>query len=548
MATTARTDLDALLAGLSAKKGLWTKVAIPDRIALLRACMKGVAEVADRWVLDGCALKGLDPSGPSSGEEWLGGPVVTMRNLRQLVRALEHKGAPPASRLRKHASGAIIADVLATGARESVLFAGHRAEVWIEPGKPPSQGKIYRDEPGPGRVCVILGAGNVSSIPLMDALYKLFAENEVVLVKVNPVNEYIGPIFERAFAPLIDAGFAAVAYGGADEGSYLCEHALVDSLHVTGSDRTYDAIVWGDDARKKRGEKKNDKPFTAELGCVTPIIVVPGPWSSADISFQAKHVAAMVANNASFNCNAAKVVVVAKGWVQRQAFLTALEHALAKTPPRKAYYPGAQERFRAFLDQYPAADPVGAAGESVVPWTILAEVPAKHGEYALTHEAFCGVLATVSLEASEPGEFLARAVRFANDDCWGTLSCMMLVHPSTAESCEVEIDRAITQLRYGCVALNAWAALGYALGSTTWGAFPGHTPADIQSGTGVVHNSMLFDHPQKSVIHAPFRPLAKLAYSHEHRTAHDLGRAMLAHELSPSLGTTLRVVLAGARG
>ena len=34
--------------------------------------------------------------------------------------------------------------------------------------------------------------------------------------------------------------------------------------------------------------------------------------------------------------------------------------------------------------------------------------------------------------------------------------------------------------------------------------FPGHTPDDIQSGAGVVHNAFLFDHPEKSVVHAPF--------------------------------------------
>ena len=554
MRTTARTDLDALLEGLSKKKSDWLAVGVPERLTLLRECMKGITDVAERWVLDGCAIKGLDPKGPSSGEEWFGGPVVTMRNLRLLVTALESGGAPMPTRLRKHTSGAIIADVLASGAYEGALFAGHRAEVWIEPGKPPTQGRIYR---GPkrttGAVCVVLGAGNVSSIPFMDALYKLFAEDEVVLVKVNPVNEYVGPLLERAFAPLISAGYLAVAYGGANEGAILCEHALCDTLHVTGSDRTYDAVVWGADPeerarRKKQGDRKNTRPFTAELGCVTPVLVVPGPWSKADLSFQAKHVAAMVANNGSFNCNAAKVVVVAKGWVQRQAFLTELEQALAKTPPRRAYYPGAQDRFRAFLEHYPQADPVGPTGENVVPWTLVPDVAPKHGEYALTSEAFCGVLATTSLEANEPAEFLTRAVRFANEDCWGTLSCMMLAHPSTMESFEPEIDRAITELRYGCIGVNAWAGMGYALGSMTWGAYPGHAPEDIQSGVGVVHNSMLFDHPRKSVVHAPFRPLAKPAYFSDHRTAHTLGRALLAHEAAPSLRTLARVMLAGARG
>lgn len=65
------------------------------------------------------------------------------------------------------------------------------ADVWIEEGKPATQGAIYRPDgkKSEGRVCLVLGGGNVSSIPAMDALYKLFVEDEVVLLKMNPVND-----------------------------------------------------------------------------------------------------------------------------------------------------------------------------------------------------------------------------------------------------------------------------------------------------------------------------------------------------------------------
>lgn len=67
------------------------------------------------------------------------------------------------------------------------------------------------------------------------------------------------------------------------------------------------------------------------------------------------------------------------------------------------------------------------------------------------------------------------------------------------------MEQAIADLRYGTVAVNYWAATGYAVGITTWGAFPGHALNDIQSGTGVVHNTLMFSRPQKSVLRAPFR-------------------------------------------
>lgn len=51
----------------------------------------------------------------------------------------------------------------------------------------------------------------------LDILYKLVTCDEVVIVKMNPVNDYVGPLMERAFAPLVERGFVAFAYGGAGE-------------------------------------------------------------------------------------------------------------------------------------------------------------------------------------------------------------------------------------------------------------------------------------------------------------------------------------------
>jgi acyl-CoA reductase-like NAD-dependent aldehyde dehydrogenase len=387
----------------------------------------------------------------------------------------------------------------------------------------------------------------------MDAFYKLLVENEVVVLKTNPVNAYLGIHWERALAPFIEAGYLAIVHGGGKEGAYLADHPQIDTLHVTGSDKTYDAIVWGtsgeEQARRKAAhDPKNRRPFTAELGCVTPVLVVPGPWSAADMDFQARQVAGMVANNASFNCTAAKVLVVAQGWLQREAFLRKVESALAATPPRKAYYPGAVDRWRAFLDRYPKSRVLGAEGERVVPWTLIPDVPSERGEYALSNEAFCGVLATVTLAADSPVDFLAKGVEFANERCWGTLSCAMLIHPSTREEHPREFDRAIAGLKYGAIGVNAWSSLAYALVSPTWGAFPGHPPEDIQSGSGVVHNSFLFDHPQKSVVYAPFRIRPTPAWFADHRNLLSLGRKLMDLEARPSIGKLASVAFAGLKG
>jgi len=553
-ATTTFPDIDAAVARVAAKKDDWPKVGVVERIGYLRRCLEGVLAAAPAWVADGCKLKGIAAGDPLAGEEWLAGPMTTVRNIRLLIGALEAGGAPTPPALREREGGQKIARVFPTDTRDKIMFGGFTAEVWIEPGKPASQGRIYREGRGqPGKVALVLGAGNVSSIPPMDVLYKLFVENEVCVLKVNPVNAFVAPHLERGFKPLIDDGYLAIVKGGADVGAHLADHPKIDTLHVTGSDRTYDAIVWGptreeQERRKASGEKKNPRPFTAELGCVTPVLVVPGPWSEADLDFQARHVAGMVAQNASFNCNAAKVVVTARGWDQRDAFLRKLHETLARTPARKAYYPGAQQRFTGFLEKYPQAKQVGSTGKDVVPWTVIPDVPPEKGEYALTNEAFCGVLAETALDAGDARQFLARAVDFANDRCWGTLSCCVLVHPETEKTLKREFEDAVAKLRYGGIGINVWPGVIYGLVVTSWGAYPGHPPEDIQSGAGVVHNSFLFDYPEKSVVRAPFRIKPTPVWFPDHRNLAELGKRLTAMEAEPGWGKLFKVAAAALKG
>lgn len=551
-----KTELDAMVAKVSAQKAAWLAVPLAERITLLEACRKGVAEVAKAWVDDGCALKGIDQGSNLAGEEWLAGPVVTMRNIRLLLETLQAGGSIS---LRESAPQKTddgdkrVVRVFPRSLFDRLMFPGATADVVVEAGKPASAGRIYREKAeGEGKVCLVLGGGNVSSIPPMDVLYKLFAENEVVVLKTNPVNAHIGGKLEKAFAALVDRGFLAVTGGDAADGAYLAEHAGIDTLHVTGSDRTYDAIVWGGDEaerkeRKSRGEPKNARPFSAELGCVTPVLVVPGPWSEGDLEFQARHVAAMVTNNASFNCNAAKVLVVSKYWLQRETFLRKVKEALARIPARKAYYPGAEARYDAFRSRY-RTESVGAADDGQIPWTVLPDVPNVDGEYALTNEAFCGILGVVTLDAEGPAAFLDEATRFANDRCWGTLSAVVLVADATQRDFAVDLERALAALRYGAIGVNLWPGVIYGLASPPWGAYPGHPPEDIRSGSGFVHNTLLLDHPEKTIVRGAFRIRPTPPWFSDHKNLRVLGERLFAFENEPTFGHFVGVATAAMRG
>src|ERR1700712_1252979 len=204
VAATPIAQLDAAVEKVSAAKQRWVQTGIEQRIALLRECLAGIAQVAPEWVRGMSAVKGFSPEDNLAGEEWLVGPATTARNIRLLIHALSAGGQPKPTSLTQRPSGQYVARVMPLDTLERLVFAGFSADVWIEPGKPPSQGRIYREAStshgsSKGAVALVLGAGNVSSIPPMDLLYKLFVDNEVVVLKMNPVNAVVGPQLERGF-------------------------------------------------------------------------------------------------------------------------------------------------------------------------------------------------------------------------------------------------------------------------------------------------------------------------------------------------------------
>lgn len=561
---TSQAECDEALAILRDHADEWAGLAIEERLSILQALIPSTHQAAESWVEAACRAKGIRRGTPSEGEEWLGGPSAVLRNLQLLITSLRDvrdTGAPqlPGPVTRRD-DGQIVAPVFPTDKWDKLLFAGFTAEVWMDPEVSRAELKdtmavFYREENPAGKVGLVLGAGNVSSIGPMDALYKLFAEGEVVLLKMNPVNEYLGPIIDRAFRELVRRGFLRVVYGGAAEGDYLCRHEMVDSIHITGSDKTHDAIVWGlgEDGheRKQRGEPRNTKPISSELGNVSPFIMVPGPWSQKELDFHGVNVASSLTNNAGFNCNATRVVITHEGWALRADLLASVRGAFREAEDRKPYYPGAEERQSAFVEAHPEAKIIGKTGEGRVPWTLIEGVdPSNPADICFTTEAWCGVTSEVALSANDTVEYIRKAVEFANDTCWGTLSASIVVHPKSLEDPAIAaaVEQAIADLRFGTVVVNHWAAIGYGMVSTTWGAYPGHTLEDVRSGRGVVHNTYLFDRPQKTVIRGPFTVFPKPAWFMNNKTCHEVGRKMTEMNAQPSVMNLASLVFSAVRG
>ena len=515
-------ELDAALAALTARAPSWAAADLTERLALLEELLTTCLAAGPAWVASAAAAKGIDPDSHLTGEDWGSGVVTTLRNLsllRDTLTDIQATGSPQPPGMRIDGDRVVV-DVMPADRFDRALFLGFSAEVRLQPDVTLDQarermGFAYRQgrEPQPG-VALVLGAGNVSSIGPMDALYQLFALDRVVLLKMNPVNAHLAPHLARALQPLIDADLLRIVSGDAQVGRYLTDHPAVDAIHITGSDRTYEAIVFGagEEGRERlaRGEPRLATPITAELGNVSPVIVVPGPWSERDLAYQGDNIASMLVNNAGFNCVAARMIVQHRAWARRGALLEAVRSSLRAATPREPYYPGAHDRHAAFVAAHTQAERFGPMGEGDLPFTLIPALdPEAEDDIAFTTEAFCGVMGEVALDAARSvPAFLDEAVEFCNTRLWGTLSATIIVHPASLKDPEVAlaVERAIDELRYGSVIINHFAGPAYGFVSPPWGAYPGSEPTDIQSGTGVVHNTYLLDDVEKTVIRGPFRP------------------------------------------
>ncbi|WP_328535596.1 aldehyde dehydrogenase family protein [Streptomyces sp. NBC_00344] len=505
--------LDRAVAELRSGSRTWTAVPLAERIALLERMMPKVIENASALAAAGAHAKGYDPASPWAAEDWTTGPWAVVQNIGAYLHVLRRIAAgkePVASGAVHERGDRTLVDVFPGTGWDALLLNGFTAQVWLTPGTTPAQAieraaGEYRGRPGRTAVALVLGAGNVAAITALDILHKLYAEGQVVLAKMNPVNAYVRPHFEKIFAEFIECGWLRFVDGGAAEGGYLATHEGIDEIHVTGSGRTHDAIVWGTDDRAEERRTSDTplvtKPFTSELGGISPCIVAPGPWSEADFRFQAEHIVTSKMNNSGHNCIASQILVLPREWDGTAKLLDAIRAVLRELPARGDYYPGADRRIAAVLKAHPDAETYGE-GEC----RVLVPDIAAHDDVMITDEVFASALGVVRLPGATAAEFLPGAVDFANNTLPGTLGATLIVHPRTEKAERDLVDRAVADLRYGTLGVNCWSAIGFLLGFTPWGAHPGHTRQDIGSGVGFVHNAFLLEDIEKTVLRAPFAP------------------------------------------
>ena len=567
-------SLDATVATLRRKRHAWAALSATQRLPFLDEAIQGVAVAAVDWVDAGRRGKRA-PTDDSFAlaHEWAAGPYVVIRYLRRLRDTLESLAADDPShgvRLRARADGRVVARVFPQTAYDRLFFTGTTSDVVMQPGTTREQAiatraASYRRHGGAaeagsggaeGRVTLVLGAGNVSGMGANDAVQKLFVDGSVVILKMNPINAYLTPHLERAFTGLIARGFLRIVQGGPMEGGYLCHHPWVDAVHLTGSERTFDAIVFGGGAEgaanKAARSPRLNKPVTAELGSVGPVIVVPGPWSRADLAYQAQLIVATALDNGGCSCTAANLIVQHDSWDRRRRLLDETRTVLETIRTRETFYPGAAVRHHEFLAAHPHAERFGRGSESTMPWLLIPDVdPAETADPCFTVEPFCGILSETALPGADAAAFVDHAVDWVNENVRGTLCVQLLAHPRSLADRAVgaAVTRALDRLRYGTIAVNHQPAAGWILGVNPWGSFPGQPLEDAQSGIGFTQNALLFAAPEKSIVSGPFRMRPRPVWFPDRgRAGAEAFQRLVTFEATGERARVPRIVWAAVRG
>ena len=498
-------DIDRFITTLRTKSKEFNSISNVQLASMLEETISNIKEVAFFWATICSDNKGTTKT-PAEGEEWLGGPFASVLATQYYIKSLTNDDDLVE---KKYNSEENSYKVFPNNFTERITFPFIDAKVifnksmsFDDINKFRGFSKRYDIHPS---ITLVLGAGNFSSIPYLDVLYHLITRKSVILLKLNPVNEYLKPVFEKVFQNFIERGYIIVTTGNIDESKYMATHPGINHIHLTGSDKTFEDIVYGrelsDKERKSKSLSKiNNKPITSELGNVTPIIIHPGKWSTSDIKYQARKIVTAKLNNNGFNCIAAQVVVLPDGWGQTDTLIKFVKHYMSKAKERKAYYPESIERLEK-LEKDKGYERVNSL--SCVTPHLTREIKA-YSKFEID-EVWSSTIYFKKIEYTSIEDFAIKAIDYCNEDLWGNLGVSVIIKDHDRKFNKHITNLYIDRLRYGTIAINEWAAIGYIIPQLPWGGFPGNRDNDIQSGQSVVHNSMLFESPLKGVVNTKFR-------------------------------------------
>jgi hypothetical protein len=469
--------LDLALEDLRSGAPGWADLPLRAKIAMLEALPPRIVDVAPRMAAAATEAKGIASTSAWVAEEWTINIWVFVQAINTQILVLKRvlAGHEPVNADAVHTGpdGQVVVDVFPATGYDRLLLNGYKAQVWIEPGVSAEQTRaqaaaLYRGtDPSDPEVCLVLGAGNLGAITALDIIDQLYIRGNVCAVKMNPVNEYLGPFYEHIFSEFISRGWLRLLYGGADVGGYLAHHPEVDIIHMTG----WEATIKPPAANQQRPLLTSQSPELRRRR--------PSSWCGGkpEGCRAYRH-----SNSSTHNCTRF-VIGDSPSDKHRRSPRSA-------TPNPVPHYP-AQIKITSACRRNPTppspTSPHGGAGIHTKP---------------CRRRATSGKTVTVLHNAVEPPTMLR-----------GNLGAVITIDPKTRKQNAQAFDAAMAHLRYGAIGINTWTGMAFAL--ATWGAFPGNTAQDIGSGTGTVHNTFMLPRPQKAVVEIPFRPAPRSLFNGE---------------------------------
>lgn len=504
--TLTKIDIDRNINSLRVNSKEYSKIENSKLISLLEESINNIKEVAYYWATISAEKKGVTGT-VGEGEEWLGGPFATVFGMQYYIDTLKDLNKPLDSNLFNNELNTY--KVFPNNFLEKIFFPFISAEVKFNKNIKFNEIEDYRGfamrYSHDSSISLILGAGNVSCIPLLDAIYHLVAKRSVVYIKLNPVNDYLLPVYEKVFKNFISLGYVVITKGSIDESKYMTNHNGIDHIHLTGSDETYEHIVYGkllnDDEKKLKNLKKvNNKSFSSELGNVTPIIVHPGNWSNSELKFQARKIVTAKLNNGGFNCISAQIVILPEEWNQTDKLIKYIKMYMKKIDDRLSYYPNSLK----VLNGLEKDKNYERLNDQTCATPHLSREIKAYSKFE-TSEIWGTSIYFKKISYEDELDYVNKAITYCNKTLWGNLGATVLIKKYNNKKIKPITNTYVDNLKYGTVAINEWSAIGFIIPTLPWGGYPGNKDNDIQSGQDFVHNSMFFESPLNGVVYSKFR-------------------------------------------
>jgi len=171
---------------------------LSELLAALKAAQPLLTPLADA-----CAVQqGYDsPEDPKADVTWSVEQIIFAQYLttylgrmKKTFEAIAKTGQCPTPKMlhQRQADGRWVARVYPLDSGDSMKpTKDWLVDLWIKPGEEPTQGNMFAAQnPSPGSVGLVLGAGNFAVLGVMDSLHMIFQLNSVVLYKLHHLRAY----------------------------------------------------------------------------------------------------------------------------------------------------------------------------------------------------------------------------------------------------------------------------------------------------------------------------------------------------------------------